>query len=142
MIRTSSVVLALVLALCLLLPACDSSGGDHPPIFDQRPYAEAKAAAEADGKLLIVKGTATWCGPCQQMDKTTWRDEQVVAWLKEHAIVVAVDVDAEQATAQELAIQAMPTMIAFKDGKEIGRIVGMLGPTQFLPWLDSLLRRG
>ncbi|MBL9120812.1 MAG: thioredoxin family protein [Phycisphaerae bacterium] len=148
--RRSLAVLVLTAALTTLgcqsesnpsVPAAPGAVGaaaDHPPIFDHRPYAEAKAAAEAEKKWFLVKATAVWCGPCKQMDKTTWRDEQVVAWLKEHAIVVSIDVDQQPEIAKELAIEAMPTMIAFRDGKEFDRIVGMRTPEDFLPWLTGI----
>jgi thiol-disulfide isomerase/thioredoxin len=118
-----------------------SAAADLPPVFDTRPYAEAKAAAEAADKWFIVKGTAVWCAPCKQMDRTTWRDEKVVAWCKEHAIVVALDVDQQKSLARELRIEGMPTMIAFKNGeKEFDRIVGMRRPAEFLAWLEAIDR--
>src|SRR5262249_39121161 len=111
---------------------------EPPPIFDKRPYAEAKAAAERDGKWFIVKGTAVWCGPCREMDRTTWRDDKVVAWLKENAVVVALDVDKQDRIASDLRISAMPTMIAFNGGKEIDRVVGLIAPGEFLRWLKGM----
>lgn len=122
-----------------MTPVAISGDTTHAPIFDSRSYADAKAAAEAEKKWFIVKATAVWCGPCKMMDKTTWRDEKVVAWCKERAIVVALDVDQETSLAKELRIEAMPTMIAFKEGKsEFDRIVGMKGADDFLGWLEGI----
>lgn len=119
-------------------PTKQAGASDKPPIFDTRPYAESRAAAEASGKWFIVKATAVWCAPCKQMDRTTWRDEKVVSWLKEHAVAVAVDVDENRELAESLGIQAMPTIIAFKDGKEFDRVVGMKKPDVFLEWLEGM----
>lgn len=124
----------------LSLMSLAARADDAPPVFDKRAYAEAKKGAEAEKKWFIVKGTAEWCGPCKQMDKTTWRDEKVVAWLKERAVVVALDVDQEAKLAKELGIEAMPTMIAFKDGKEFDRVVGRQGPAEFLVWLEGIAK--
>lgn len=111
-----------------------------PAIFDTRTYEEAKKAAEESGKWFIVKGTATWCPPCRVMDKTTWVDPKVVAWLEANAVAYALDVDKERSIATSLEIQAMPTMIAFKDGKEFDRVVGGHPPEPFLDWLEGIGR--
>jgi thioredoxin-like negative regulator of GroEL len=142
--RTAAVVL---LASTVLLPlACGPAGtgggapATRPAVFDTRPYAEAKVAAESEGRLLVVKATADWCPPCKQMDATTWRDEKVVAWFKDNGIAVAVDVDRETATAKELGVEAMPTMIAFKGGREVGRRVGYMSAADLLAWTGGLAK--
>jgi thioredoxin 1 len=110
----------------------------QPSVFDGRPYAEAKKAAETEGKWFIVKATAVWCMPCKQMERTTWRDEDVVKWLRERAIVVSLDVDKHEKIAAGLNVQAMPTMIAFKAGQEFDRVVGYQSPKNFLVWLEGI----
>jgi thioredoxin 1 len=130
-----------VAAFVLPLPfAAAAQLDDPPPVFDKRPYAGAKKAAEDANKWFIVKATAVWCAPCKMMDRTTWRDEKVVKWFEANGIVVALDVDAQQKLAEDLAIQAMPTMIAFKEGKEFDRIVGYKSAADFLGWLDGIAR--
>ncbi len=132
-----------VLAICALMAFAQTSpraGDDTPPVFDTRPYSEARKAAESANKWFIVKATAVWCGPCKQMDKTTWRDAKVVSWIETNAIAVALDVDREPQVAADLGIEAMPTMIAFKDGQEFDRVVGYKSPADFLAWLEGLAR--
>lgn len=123
-------------ATSLLSPAM----ADEPPVFDKRPFAESRRAAVETKKWFIVKATAEWCGPCKQMDKTTWRDEGVVKWLTAHAIAKTFDVDQSPELSREFAIEAMPTMIALKEGKEFDRIVGYKSPADFLVWLEGLAR--
>lgn len=140
---TASIAACLVLALASLSacsPGDASASGVRPPVFDARPYADARAAAAAEGRVLVVKATATWCGPCREMDRTTWRDERVEAWFKEHGIAVAVDVDAEESTAHALGVEAMPTMIAFRNDVEVDRVVGYRSADDLLAWLDGLGR--
>jgi thioredoxin-like negative regulator of GroEL len=48
-------------------------------------------------------------------------------------------VDAEPATAKQLEIRAMPTVIAFKDGVEFDRAVGLKQPAELLSWLDGVM---
>ncbi|RMH29485.1 MAG: thioredoxin, partial [Planctomycetota bacterium] len=113
-----------------------AANADPPPVFSDLSYEGAIAAAREQGRLLIVDGTAEWCGPCNQMDATTWVDPRVVEWLGKRAVAVQVDVDAEPDTAQALGINAMPTVIAFRDGAEIDRFVGYRAADDVLEWLN------
>lgn len=109
-----------------------------PAVFSDLSFEDARKSTEGNEKILIVKATAEWCGPCKQMDKTTWRDEDVVAWVKDNGLAIMVDVDKEEKIARKLSIEAMPTMVAFKDGKEADRIVGYRGPKDFLRWAEDV----
>jgi thioredoxin 1 len=111
-----------------------------PPVFTKASYTEALAEAARSKKLVLIKATADWCPPCKQMDKTTWRDEALVKWIGEKAVAVYLDVDKEPKQAQELKVQAMPTMILLKDGKEFDRVVGFQSAPQMMQWLSAAER--
>jgi hypothetical protein len=74
------------------------------------------------------------------MDRTTWLDAGVVAWIEAHAIAYQLDIDAHGASARELSVRAMPTVIVFRDGDEIDRVVGFQKPAELLAWLEGLAR--
>jgi len=101
-------------------------------------YEQAHQRAKDEGKLLLVDATATWCPPCKKMEKDTWPAEPVRAWLSEHAVPIQIDVDEEQELSRSLKIEAMPTVIAFKDGAEFDRVVGYKGPDDLLAWLEGV----
>lgn len=113
---------------------------DLPPAFTDMPYEQAIAAnAAAEGRLLIVKFTAAWCGPCKVMDRTTWSDDGVVAYLKEHGItVIPVDVDEHEEIARDNRISAMPTMVVYRGGAEFDRKVGGMNAGALTGWLDEV----
>jgi thioredoxin 2 len=136
---------ACVLGACVLgacvLGGCGAASGPKPP-FTSQPYAEAASTAQLQGRLLLVDATATWCGPCQTMERETWPDARVGAWLAEHAVAVQVDVDAERDVAQALGIEAMPTLILMRDGRELARSVGALDADELLAWLEGVAKQG
>lgn len=127
-------IIVVFVALFLVLRFLGTGGG-YPDVFSESAYETASAQAASEGKLLIAHMTATWCGPCREMNRTTYVDSDVVAWLNEHAVIVPVDVDRSRDLATSLGVQAMPTMILFRDGEEISRVQGFLTAAQFLNWV-------
>lgn len=83
---------------------------------------DAAFAAEvlASEQPVLVDFTAAWCPPCRVM-------KPVLAELaaeRDDLRVVQLDVDADQRTAAEYGVLSMPTFILFRDGREVGRLVG------------------
>lgn len=73
-------------------------------------------------KLIVIDFFATWCGPCRQLSPFF---EKWANTYKDEVRFVKVDVDAEQMTAEEFGIEAMPTVVILApDSTEITRIVG------------------
>jgi thioredoxin 1 len=112
----------------------------RPPLFADLAFDDAIARATADKKLLLVDFTAAWCGPCRIMDSTTWRDPKVASALAAGSIAIQVDVDAEREIAARLRVQAMPTIVALRDGVEVDRILGLHAAEKLLAWVDALAR--
>ena len=115
-----------------------------PEVFSGQPFAVAKSKAKAEGKLLVVDFTASWCHPCHQMDETTWINAEVQKWLKTNAVAVQIDVDKEPEIKASLSVRAMPTIVVFQSKdttKEFDRALGYQTPEQLLNWLKGV-RKG
>ncbi|KAH6801759.1 thioredoxin 2 [Perilla frutescens var. frutescens] len=71
-------------------------------------------------KLMVVDFTATWCGPCKFMAPIF---EEMAAKYTDVEFV-KIDVDQLSDVSREFGVQAMPTFLLLKQGKEVDRVVG------------------
>ncbi|WVZ11111.1 hypothetical protein V8G54_015641, partial [Vigna mungo] len=77
-------------------------------------------ASKEINKLMVIDFTATWCGPCKQMDPVI-RD---FAAKYTNVEFIKIDVDELMGVSQEFQVQAMPTFILVKKGKVVDKVVG------------------
>jgi len=111
--------------------------GELPPAFSDLTPEGAAKRVEGTEQIVLMKFTAEWCMPCKAMDQTTWRDEKVVAWVKDHGVAIQVDVDKQPKVSQTYQISAMPTMVMLRGGNEIARKTGYLDAPQTLTWMED-----
>jgi thioredoxin 1 len=72
--------------------------------------------------VTLVDFHADWCGPCRMLAPVL---DQLAIDVKGKASIAKVDIDSEQKTAAEFQITSVPTLILFKDGKEVNRLIGL-----------------
>src|SRR3954465_2588370 len=75
-------------------------------------------------KPVLVDFWAEWCAPCRMLAPTI---DAIAEHFGENASVVKVNVDENTATAQRYGIKGIPTLILFRGGKEMERVVGATG---------------
>ena len=92
--------------------------------------------ALAEGKLMMVDFWADWCGPCKMLAPVM---EALDRQYAGKVTVGKVNVDEEGELAIRYGVMSIPTVIFFKDGKEIDRRVGVMPPNAFTQVLDRNL---
>jgi thioredoxin 1 len=70
---------------------------------------------------VLVDFWATWCGPCKMLAPVI---EEVAQKMEGEVKVVKLDVDENPVTASQYGIMSIPTLVLFKDGKPVGKLVG------------------
>jgi thioredoxin 1 len=77
----------------------------------------------SSNQAVLVDFHADWCGPCKMLAPVL---KQVKEELKETIRIVKIDVDKNQILANKYQVRGVPTMILFKNGKQLWRQSGVL----------------
>ncbi|MBF0573795.1 MAG: thioredoxin [Desulfamplus sp.] len=85
---------------------------------------------------VMVDFWAPWCGPCRALAPTIEALEKSYAGKVKF---VKVNVDENPQSPSKYAIQAIPTLIFFKNGKVVDQITGMVAKSKLEEAIDSIL---
>ena len=84
---------------------------------------------------VIVEFSATWCGPCKILGP---RLEAAVANTESKVNLAIVDIDELDYLALDHEVKAVPTVVAYKDGKVVDKFVGLLDDDQLDAFISKL----
>lgn len=95
---------------------------------------DASFQSDIASGLTLVDFWAEWCGPCRMMLP---RLEELASKLEGKAVVAKMNVDENPTVPSAFRIMSIPTMILFKDGKPVDKVVGV----QDVAALEAMISR-
>ena len=123
-------------AVALVLALATTALGQEKKaeLFQDLTWDAAAAKAKAENKVVFIDFYTSWCMPCKKLDKVTWQDAKVIAYLNEQAVPLKLDAEkGGKELAQKYKINLYPTMVFINpDGTEVGRLMGYMEPAEFL----------
>jgi len=121
-----------------LEPVCGRCKAPLP--IGTKPIAVTDASFTADVERspvpVLVDAWAAWCGPCRMIAPVI---DELAGEMAGRLRVAKLNVDENPATAARFSLQSIPTLLVFKGGREVDRIVGVQPKSEIVRRLEPLL---
>lgn len=88
------------------------------------------------GEPVLVDFGSSWCGPCRMMEPVV---EELAAEFEGKIKVCKLNVDEGPTTARKYGVMSIPTLIIFKNGEDVERVVGVQGKQVLVEKLEGLV---
>ncbi|MCL2642459.1 MAG: thioredoxin [Candidatus Bathyarchaeota archaeon] len=89
-----------------------------------------------NNKLVFIDFWATWCGPCRALAPTI---DEIAQEYSKQVLIGKLDVDKNPSVAEKLQVFSIPTLILFKNGQEVERLVGLCVKKNITALIDKHL---
>lgn len=134
----TAMILTLVLALFTgTLQTSASQAGDGG--IQWLSYTEGRQRGEVENKKVFLVFNADWCRYCVQMEKETFRDPTIIAYVNRNFVPISVNSDKQQDIAAKYNVRGLPsTWFISEDGEKIGNRPGYIASDEMLKILKYI----
>jgi thioredoxin 1 len=116
--KKGTFIIFILAALLVSISACKNGSSDGNILT----LTTENFSSETSQGIVLVDFWATWCMPCKAMAPVI---EEIAGQTKGKMKVGKLDIDANSRIANQYGIQAIPTILIFKDGQVVETLVGL-----------------
>ncbi len=113
-------------------------GKCHQPLFQQSPVnlsaVNFQQHINRSDIPVVVDFWAPWCGPCKMMAPAF---EEAAGQLEPNVRLAKLNTEDEQVIGTQLNIRSIPTMVIFKNGREVARQSGAMQASDIIDWIRA-----
>jgi thiol:disulfide interchange protein len=123
-------IFILLMTLWVTVGFKDAGGGKGIQFF-KGTMAEALTKAKEQQKPIFIDVYATWCGPCKELKRSTFKDKEVGEYFNKNFINIAVDGDTKEGikVLQDYDVRSYPTLLIIDSGaKQLAKAEGFMKP--------------
>ncbi|MBT3318843.1 MAG: thioredoxin [Clostridia bacterium] len=85
---------------------------------------------------VLIDFWAEWCAPCKMIAPAI---DEIAVEYKGKAVIGKVDIDSQVELAQKFGVMSIPTLLLFKNGEPVGKVVGVVGKDKIASMIDSAI---
>lgn len=128
------------LLLMVVLVFSESAVGDTATnSLKWHSFREYATQVDSNDKKIFIHFWAQWCGYCRKMEKVTFQNPQVVAFLNENYFLIKVDTDRERYASRAFRVRGLPyNLFLTREGDTIEVREGYISPGTFMRILKAI----
>jgi len=134
---TLIIIIAVFSVLAILFFSLRAKIKNTPPVKDSEKIitlTDKNFQHQINAKTILVDFWASWCAPCRMMAPVLNEVSEEI----DKVFVGKINIDEYQSVAAKYNVRNIPTMIIFKNGKEVDRIVGIKSKSYLLQQINRI----